>query len=121
MIRIPIAPATPSHSPYAVGGRAASRAVTWLTVTGPRTADRVQVVLDTGSDCCLFAEWVAWRIGLRRSANSPALVMGSSLGGAASAWFDRVGLRIDDPNGVTPPVRWDAVVGFTPPGSFGGK
>jgi hypothetical protein len=77
------------------------------------------VVIDTGADCCLFPEWVAWRVGLKRTPGSPVQTMGSSLGVTGSlVWFARVELQVNDPRGVTLPFRWSAVVGFTPAGRF---
>jgi len=105
--------------PFAVRGRIASRPTIWLTIIGPRAADTVQVVADTGGECCLFAEWVAWRIGLKRTPGSPTHTMGSSITRTGfPTWFSPVELQIDDPTGVIRPHRWPAVVGFTPAGSF---
>jgi hypothetical protein len=77
------------------------------------------IVLDTGADCCLFPEWVALRVGLRRTTASPVVTLGSSLSQSGTqAWFDRVELQVADPAGIAPAIRWSAVVGFAPYGSF---
>jgi hypothetical protein len=105
--------------PFAVGGQIASRPTIWLTIIGPRATDQVQVILDTGGECCLFAEWVAWRIGLKRLPSSPTHTMGSSITRTGFlTWFAPVEIQIDDPAGVIPPYRWPAIVGFTPAGCF---
>ena len=76
-------------------------------------------MLDTGGQCCLFAEWVAWRIGLKRMPLSPTQMLGSSITQSGSlAWFAPVKLQVDDPADIIRPHGWKAVVGFTPVGSF---
>jgi hypothetical protein len=93
-----------------------------MFLIGPRTREPVNVVLDTGSECCLFPEWIAWRAGLRRAPTSPTVPMGSSVSRTGwSAWFERVELQLEDPTGIQPPFRWSAVVGFTGAGSFTGR
>jgi hypothetical protein len=80
----------------------------------------VYAVLDAGGECCLFPEWVAWRIGYRQTPASPVQLMGSSVSQTGfAAWFETVELELIDPAGVHPPFRWTAPVGFTGHGSFG--
>jgi hypothetical protein len=91
-----------------------------LWLIGPAAARRFHVVLDTGAECCLFPEWVAWQTGLHQSSASPTLGMGSQVSRTGwSAWFARVELEVRDPAAILPPFRWPAVVGFTGRGSFG--
>jgi hypothetical protein len=119
LFRFPLPPAQPSSQPFAASGFAADRPIIPLTVIGPRTAVQLYVVLDTGAECCLFAEWVAVRTGLGRTSAAPVATMGSSVSRTGfPVWFERVGLQLNDPAGVGRPFRWPAVVGFTPVGSF---
>jgi hypothetical protein len=91
-------------------------------IIGPRARQPINVVLDTGAECCLFPAWAAWRVGLRQSPASPTVTMGSSVSRTGwSAWFEIVDLVLEDPTGTVPPFRWSAVVGFTGAGSFAGS
>src|SRR5437870_2134239 len=98
MYRFLVQPSRASTLPYSRGGRVQPRAVVPIKVIGPVRGLTVPVVLDTGADCCLFAEWVAWRAGLRRTPAAPVLTMGSSLGATGCrAWFGQIELQINDP------------------------
>jgi hypothetical protein len=109
----------PSTLPYARGGRIATRPIIPLTVIGPRATVQVDVILDTGADCCLFAEWVGRLVGLKRSPTSPTVTVGSSVNRTGvSAWFEQVELQLDPVGGIGPPFRWPAVVGMTPVRTF---
>jgi hypothetical protein len=115
----PLSPAIPSVAPYARGGQAFAQPVIRLWMIGPRGVERVRTVLDPGAECCLFPEWVAWRVGYRQSPASPVQPMGSSVSRTGfDAWFETVSLELRDPAGVHPPFRWAAPVGFTGRGSF---
>src|SRR6267154_3195870 len=72
-------PANNSTLPYARRGQAFVQPRIKLWVIGPRSVDLVDTVLDIVAECCLFPEWVAWRVGLRQSAASPQVLMGSSV------------------------------------------
>jgi hypothetical protein len=121
IFRFALPQAKPSTLPYAIGGRARARAVVAIRVIGPTGRLTVNAVLDTGADCCLFAEWVAWRVGIRRRPNAPGLTLVSSVSQTGVAtWFEAAGFELTDPAGNRPPFQWRSVVGFTPVGSFGG-
>jgi hypothetical protein len=88
-------------------------------IIGPTGSDTPDVYLDTGAEFCLFPEWIAWRIGVRRQPSTPVLSVGSSISGVGVvAWFAPVELEIRDLAHASAPFRWSAVVGFTPSGSF---
>lgn len=113
-------PAANSTLPYARRGRMFGQPIVELWMVGPRAVERVNSVIDSGAECCLFPEWVAWRVGLRQKLTSPVLPMGSTITHTGtSAWFDAVELELRDSAGVHPPFRWSTVVGFTGRGSFG--
>jgi hypothetical protein len=121
VIRLPLPVARRSRQPYAVGGLDFPPPIIPVSVFGPAGAVTVDAVLDSGGVCGLFAEWVAWRVGLRRQPGSPVITMGSSVTVTGfPTWFGRIDMQINDPTGIASPLRWDAVVGFTPRGSFGG-
>jgi hypothetical protein len=112
-------PAVPSNLPYARGGRLFRPPAVTIFLIGPRGRETVEAVLDSGGECCLFPEWLAWRAGYRQSPTSPVLTVGSSVSQTGvSAWFETVELELVDPSGVQPPFRWKSAVGFTPRGSF---
>jgi Aspartyl protease len=120
--QIPLAAAAPSQFPYARHGRLFHQPIIDIYVRGPRGRHPVSAVLDTGAECCLFPEWVAWRIGLRQTPAAPTGLMGSSLSRTGwNAWFATVELELEDPARILPPYRWSAVVGFTGTGSFKGR
>ncbi|HEX4588511.1 MAG TPA: hypothetical protein VH120_01185, partial [Gemmataceae bacterium] len=80
---------------------------------------QVDVILDTGAECCLFAEWVGRLVGLKQLPASPVITIGSSVSRTGvSAWFQRVELQLDPVGGVGTPFRWTGVVGFTPIQTF---
>ena len=119
LFRYPITPWAASNEPFAHRGRKRLRPVVRLKVVGPSGILGVHTYLDTGSEFCLFPEWVAWRVGLRKQPQSAMMPVGSSVSGTGFvAWFDTVQLQIDDPANVQAPFRWSAAVGFTPAGSF---
>ncbi len=119
VFQFPLSPAVSSNVPYARRGRAFGQPLIDLWVTGPKLTEKVRAVLDPGGECCLFPEWVAWRIGLRQTPSSPIVTMGSSVTlTGLPAWFAPVGLDLRDPAGVHRPFRWTSVVGFTGRGSF---
>jgi hypothetical protein len=90
-----------------------------LRLIGPAGELRFDAYLDTGSEFCLFPEWIARRIGLRQQPQSLTMPVGSSVGGAGVvAWFEAVDLQIDDPANIQPSHRWKAIVGFTPVDTF---
>jgi hypothetical protein len=89
-------------------------------MNGPKAVERVNAVIDTGSACCLFPEWVAWRVGLWQTKSAPQARMGSNITSTGTtAWFETVELELRDSAGVHPPFRWSTVVGFTGRSSFG--
>src|SRR5262245_11435858 len=90
-----------------------------IMLGGPFGRKPVDIVLDSGSACCLFPEWMATTIGLQRPHHVPSARMGSSVSQTGwTAWFATVELAIEDPAGILPPIRWTSIVGFTGAGSF---
>jgi hypothetical protein len=117
--QIPLPPAVPSNQPYARNGRQFRQPVIKLFLIGPRERESVDAVPDTGGECCLSPEWLAWRIGFRRTNAAPVLTVGSSVSQTGvTTWFQAVELELVDPAGIQPPFRWPATIGFTGRGSF---
>jgi hypothetical protein len=96
-----------------------------LKIHAPSGAGRwpycvIDVKVDSGADCCLFAQSVADRLGILRPADAPVETVISTIGGEVEAWFAQVTLEIFDPlerNVKERPRRahrWEAVVGFFP-------
>lgn len=112
-------PAIGSTRPFARNGRAFPQPMISIWLAGPSSIQEVQTVLDSGAECCLFPEWVAWRVGLRQAPVSPQLsiVSSVSLAGVAT-WFATVELELRDPARSHAPFRWTSFVGFTGRGSF---
>src|SRR3954470_4870895 len=96
----PLPHASVSNHPYARHGRGFLQPIISVLVIGPAGRHPTRVVLDTGAECCLFPEWVAWRVGFRRTPSSPTVTMGSSVSRTGwSAWFETADLQLEDPAG----------------------
>lgn len=116
----PLPSAANSTLPYSRRGRKFGQPMVELWLRGPLSTMMVDSVIDTGAECCLFPEWVGWRVGLKQKPTSPVLPMGSTIiHTGTAAWFDAVELELRDAAGVHRPFRWTAVVGFTGRGAFG--
>jgi hypothetical protein len=85
----------------------------WVRIAGvhrPRPPRWYQAQLDTGADCCVFAQWIADELGVARPADAHEEPLRTGAG-RVTAWFSEVELHLGMP-AESYEFDWTAPVGF---------